>query len=70
MKEELLPLPSDEKIVQLANQLLAQLDTIFSAFTRAFVRPTQRHDAERELHSIIRGALSLQSSVVCSSGQV
>src|SRR5215467_226530 len=29
MKEELMPLPSDEKIVQLANDLLAQLDTLF-----------------------------------------
>jgi Catalase len=29
MKEELIPLPSDEKIVQLANDLLAQFDTIF-----------------------------------------
>src|SRR5580700_2356396 len=29
MKEELMPLPSDEKIVQLANDLLAQFDTIF-----------------------------------------
>jgi catalase len=29
MKEEYMPLPSDEKIVQLANDLLGQLDTIF-----------------------------------------
>jgi hypothetical protein len=29
MNEELMPLPSDEKIVQLANDLLAQFDTIF-----------------------------------------
>ena len=29
MKEELMPLPSDEKIVQLASDLLAQFDTIF-----------------------------------------
>src|SRR6476660_8263241 len=29
MKEELMPLPSDAKIVQLANDLLAQFDTIF-----------------------------------------
>jgi catalase len=28
-KEELMPLPSDEKIVQLANDLLAQFDAIF-----------------------------------------
>jgi catalase len=29
MKEEHMPLPSDEKIVQLANDLLGQFDTIF-----------------------------------------
>jgi catalase len=29
MREELMPLPSDKKIVQLANDLLAQFDTIF-----------------------------------------